>query len=67
MRNLGIWITAAVLLVAAACSDDTACTPGALQTCPCPGGEKGVQKCSANGETWGDCSGCTSLTDQSIG
>lgn len=35
------------------------CAPGKQDSCPCPGGSTGVQKCNADGTAWGDCTGCS--------
>lgn len=34
------------------------CEPGAEVSCPCIGGEQGLQTCNADGTEWGPCVGC---------
>ena len=36
-------------------SSDEVCTPGKVETCPCPGGEQGTQACNADGNGYDDC------------
>jgi enediyne biosynthesis protein E4 len=42
------------------------CKPGAVQSCPCSGGKKGVQTCSADGATWSACESCATIPDARI-
>ena len=63
MKSLFGGLTAAVLttmLALGGCGDtpvdtSSACTPGATQSCVCPGGDQGGQECAADGDRWLTC------------
>lgn len=62
--NRFIWVFFLLsLFTLVACQDDVGqvpppkqvCAPGLVQSCPCLGGDDGVQTCAENGASWGAC------------
>lgn len=43
-----------IIFLTSGCDDQT-CSPGATQSCVCPGGGEGAQVCSDSGSRWGPC------------
>jgi hypothetical protein len=39
----------------AGCADKAVCAAGAVQRCPCPGGDESTQTCRDDGKAWGIC------------
>lgn len=56
-------LSVAMTMLLAGCGSqevsDSVCSPGASQTCACPGGSSGFQRCNSIGSGWGICGGCT--------
>jgi len=62
----GVILTGLVLFVAGCeTKEDSACTPGATQTCACAGGGTGAQKCNSSGSGWETCLGCSTTKKDS--
>ncbi len=55
------------LLGCGADSGSSACVPGLVAACACPGGGQGVQTCAANGAQFGACTGCPSVDAEAPG
>ena len=55
MRTLAILAIGLMFVNCSGESPADLCAPGELQTCPCIGGEQGVQACAEDRQGWAEC------------